>query len=162
MKIILFLSIFLSAAVFFGCSNQSPVNINDSHDAIAKVAAVSVCDYWSGLTQTGKDNAIITRASTDNNSYVGLNCKQWVDKVVFDASKNCVVVPGTAPAQYYWNVDCSGHILSMSTRIENVNRGDIIQMYLYICDKWDAKNNCTEMIYTPPILLLCLVRQQPQ
>jgi hypothetical protein len=148
MKGLFLLSVAFLAVVIFSCGSQSPVSINNGNSSVVQ-AATLVCDYWNNLTQTAKDNAMITRANADNGTYVGLNCKQWVSKVVLDASKNCVVVPTTASAQYYWNADCSGHIIGRSTLIANVNRGDIIQMYLYICDKWDVKNNCIEMIYTP-------------
>ena len=91
---------------------------------------------WHSLSQSQKDDEIMNTAFADYGLYVGIQCKPWVQRVVNTATSGHVTVPLTQSNQYQWYDDQSGHIVGRSTLIENVQRADIIQMYLYINGGW--------------------------
>lgn len=88
--------------------------------------------WWHTMTQSQRNAAIVNRANQYLNQWVGLSCKEWVRKVVYEASGNHVTVPPTSPApnDYMWQSDPSGQVVGMSMPIENVSVGHIIQMRL--------------------------------
>jgi hypothetical protein len=128
MKSQLFLSVFVSSAIFFGCSNQSPVSVSSSGNSAVAVTAAD----WNGFNQSKKDMTIFSVAM----SYIGQannNCKLFVCTVVNTASGGAVTIPGTAdkPNQYMWKT-LPGNIVNKNINdIANVAPMDIIQMYYY-------------------------------
>ncbi len=83
--------------------------------------------WWRGLSQTARNQAILERAWQDNGRNVGLNCKQWVTKVVLEASKAVVNLPRTLPDGNGWYFDTSPYTVSMSANIRNSQPGWIVQ-----------------------------------
>jgi hypothetical protein len=87
-------------------------------------------NWWHSSSQIDRNWYILNRAYWDNNKYVGLNCKQWVQRVVSDASGGHVWLPTTANngSAWWWNYDSNGHVGQRSGSIYGVQRGDIVQM----------------------------------
>lgn len=84
---------------------------------------------WHELSQSSRNQAIINTACRDLNKKVGLSCKEWVQKVVKNASGGAVAVPQTVdPPGYYWY--CSRYAVGKTGRIENAKPGEIVQMDL--------------------------------
>jgi hypothetical protein len=128
MKGLLFLLVFLSVAIFFGCSNQSQVSVSpNSNSAVAVTATV-----WNSYNQSEKDMTIFSVAM----SYIDQannNCKVFVQTVVTNASGGAVAIPGTNTKQLYsWITPLPSSIVNRNvTDIANVAPMDIIQMYYY-------------------------------
>mgnify|MGYP001591753260 CR=1 FL=1 len=101
-------------------------------------------NWWHNLSQSQRNSAILTRALQDNNTYVGLNCKNWARKVVQDASSGHVIIPATAPDVngWYWASDSYGHSVGRSGMIEYAQPGEIVQM------NWGVGNPHTAIVYS--------------
>lgn len=56
-------------------------------------------NYWS---QNQKNAAILNRAFAQNGMYTGLQCKHWVQNVVYSASGGVVWLPLNHPNLYQW------------------------------------------------------------
>jgi hypothetical protein len=126
-KVLLFLSVFLSSAVFFSCSNQNPISNVGSVNSTEAVTATQ----WNGYNQSQKDMTILSAAL----SYAGQlnnNCKIFVQTVVNSASGGVVTVPGTADNKYSWKTLPSNIVDRSITDIAQVGSIDIIQMYIYV------------------------------
>lgn len=86
--------------------------------------------WWeNSLNQTQRNQAIVSAAWP----YIGQHggqCKEWVQNVVWVASRNHVWLPlnAAAPNDYYWQYDYNYHAVGMNMPIENVKPGYIIQM----------------------------------
>ena len=65
----------------------------------------AVAGGWHTWPQYVRNQAIIDETHEYNNTYVGLNCKLWVRKVVKDASGGLVTIPSTSSNLYTWNPD---------------------------------------------------------
>lgn len=83
--------------------------------------------WWRSLSQAARNQAIIERAWRDNGRYVGLNCKEWVRKVVYDASKTVVNLPATLPNASGWYFASSPYLVGMSGGIRSAQPGWIVQ-----------------------------------
>lgn len=83
---------------------------------------------WHEWSQIERNQAIVDRASQDNNSYVGQNCKEWARTVVYSASGGAVTIPSTHPDLYYWYPD--NNVVGRSGLIQYAQPGEIIQMKL--------------------------------
>jgi hypothetical protein len=119
---------------------------------VACLLATSVrADYWSGLQQTQRDQAILVEArkSPDGTwggvDYLGnnLECKGWVKKVVANASKNLVILPvnNTDTNSYqFWSTSNSNksttpeRVTSFYVPPQLFQPGYIVQMRLYCSD----------------------------
>jgi hypothetical protein len=88
----------------------------------------AVANDWHTWTQAVRNQAIVNRTYQDNNKYVGLNCKQWVRKVVYDASKGAVSIPSTASNLYTWV--SNNNVAGRSGLIQYARPGEIVQMLL--------------------------------
>jgi len=82
---------------------------------------------WHGLSQSQRNNHIVTRASRDLGRNVGVECKEWVRNVVRGVSN--VNIPSNAN-NYTWSTVSSNHCVRMLKPfpISWVQRGQIIQM----------------------------------
>ena len=116
--------LFVGLVALFSCNKEDDAVSSDiqSHGTRLKSAESD----WNSLTQTQKDDKIINRAYVDNGVYVGLECKPWVSKVVYDATAGYVILPSTLPNYYEWG--SASHVVRRYLTIRNVDRGDIIQM----------------------------------
>lgn len=83
---------------------------------------------WHALTQAVRNQAIVNKTYQDDNKDVGLNCKEWVRKVVYDASKGLVSIPSTASNLYTWLPD--NNVSGRSGLIQYARPGEIVQMLL--------------------------------
>lgn len=87
-----------------------------------------VMTSWSSMTQAERNMAILYRADRDNGRYVGLNCKEWVRRVLLDASGGLVYLPQTLPNESGWYFAYSRYLVGMCGGIRYVNQGWIVQM----------------------------------
>jgi hypothetical protein len=143
--LVFFVAVFLSS-IILSCSNNSysvntskeqlsPVNTEASVPCQCQTAAILA---WNKLSQSTKDLTLYSTALYDVNKKVGLCCKDWVRKVVLNASG--LTIPSTVVApnsgyDYTWKQDNSwvcGNIVGRSTAIQYVNFMDIIQMQLLL------------------------------
>jgi hypothetical protein len=83
---------------------------------------------WHGWQQWIRNQAIVDRTYQDLNRNVGLNCKEWVRKVIRDASMGDVVIPQTLPNENGWYWASHRYVVGRSTTINYVRPGDILQM----------------------------------
>lgn len=79
------------------------------------------------LTQSERNQAIISRARQDLGKNVNLNCKEWVRKVVRDASGGDVVIPQTLPDLNGWYWAYAQWVVELCMDIRNVERGTVLQ-----------------------------------
>ena len=83
---------------------------------------------WHDLTQAQRNQAIVDEANSWSNGSDGGQCKEWVQShVVWDASEQAVWLP-TNDDYCSWNYH--PYVVGMSTIIDWVNPGEIIQMKL--------------------------------
>ena len=124
------LLVFLSSAIFFGCSNQNPVSITGSQNSTVATTATQ----WNAMTQSQKDLTLSSAAVADNNNYVGVQCLAWVQAVVPRASGGVVNIPTFMdwPYEYQLKAPNTAHVVNRNvTDIKNVQLMDIVQMYWY-------------------------------
>lgn len=104
---------------------------------MAGVFSISMQSYahdtnsWHSMTQTQKNNALINRAYQDVNT-TGGQCKVWIQNMVYATSGSHVWLPvnNPSPNDWYWVYDPNGHAIGMSTMLEWITPGYIIQMRL--------------------------------
>lgn len=101
--------------------------------------AVAQATSWHSMTQSQRNEAIISRAIQDNGKNTGMQCKVWVQNVVYSASSAYSALGGPVslpqnqpdPNMYKWYpgqyVFCVTQ--NMCVPIENAQRGWIVQMY---------------------------------
>jgi hypothetical protein len=87
---------------------------------------------WHYWTQSQRNQAIVNTAFNDLNKNVGVQCKPWVQNVVWAASGHQVWLPPTANGSlgWYWefNAQYSSYVVGRSGGIRGVKVGEIIQM----------------------------------
>lgn len=92
--------------------------------------------WWKNMTQIGRNSAILTRAYQDYNAaspkYVGLVCKEWVKKVVNDASMGVVTLPTTTNNGSGWQWNSSTYVKDMGKTISSAMPGNIVQMNISV------------------------------
>ncbi len=91
-------------------------------------AFASTASWWHGQSQNQRNSAILTRGSSDNNHNVGMVCKDWVRRVVQDASQNVVTIPSTRSNDYQWNNSQNVYAYAQPFYMSWVQPGQIIQM----------------------------------
>jgi hypothetical protein len=92
------------------------------------VSTESVAGGWHSWSQYIRNQAIIDQTYQYNNTYVGLNCKLWVRKVVKDASGGLVTIPSTSSNLYTWIPD--NNVVGRSGLLQYAQPGEIVQMLL--------------------------------
>lgn len=97
-------------------------------DSVKPPVLAQVTISWSSMTQTERNMAILYRADRDNGRFVNLNCKEWVRRVVLDASGGLVYLPQTLPNESGWYFASSRYLVGMCGGIRSVNQGWIVQM----------------------------------
>lgn len=105
--------------------------------------------WWNSLSQSQRTQYILNRAYQDNCRYVGKNCKEWVQRVVSDASGGHVWLPQTANSgtAYWWNYDSTGHTAQRYSSIYYVQRGDIVQMNWLTSSGWTPHTFIVTAVY---------------
>ena len=89
---------------------------------------------WDLLTQHGKNQKILERAVLDLNVDVELSCKNWIHRVVTDASNGEVVLPQNNESGDGWNEDATGRVWGQGAAFQNsayiltATPGAIVQM----------------------------------
>ncbi|MFA6308093.1 MAG: hypothetical protein WCS88_02625 [Patescibacteria group bacterium] len=133
----------LTMIVLSGCDEEQSnvVSSNDSEQTAESkegddigLSAATYSTWWSNLGQIGRNQAILDRAYRDINRYVGLNCKDWARKVVYDASKGVVTLPTTLPNASGWYFAYSPYLVGMSGGIRSVQPGWIVQINWRLSD----------------------------
>lgn len=100
---------------------------------LSPASYASGTNTWHSMAQWQRNQAIVNRAYQYLNINVGIQCKEWVRKVVKEASVNHVTIPATSPApnDWYWQSDYPyNNVVGMSTLAEYMQVGWIIQMRL--------------------------------
>ncbi len=130
MKKLIFL--LFSVLVFNGCEKDGGVIVKEGATTISPESRLKATTLvlWHDLTQTQRNQAILTRAYQNNGQFVNRNCKQWASDVVASASGNCTTLPITAtdPNDWYWNA--GQYVSGRSALISTAVPGEIIQMRL--------------------------------
>lgn len=105
--------------------------------AVGLIAGVVVADsasWWHGLSQSSRDNKILSAALSHVGENTGLQCKEWVRDVVKEASQNTVTIPATKPNKYQWYSHPYVYGIPQPSPVQWATPGSIIQM------KWTAPN----------------------
>lgn len=105
---------------------------NNASPPVGLASSRAVTD-WHCMTQAAREGAIIYRAYQDDGKKVGLNCKEWARKVVYDASGGAVWLPSTNSSNYYW--EPHPYVYGFSSLLQYAHSGDIVQM------RWKAALN---------------------
>lgn len=109
----------------------SPTNLNNAvnnqTNDVFEGASIGTYRPIGQFTQT-LDDRLISAAFLDNGRNVGLTCKPWVSKVVSLATNNMLTLPTTRDDNYTWNYSPDNRVVTKNCSIENVSRGDIVQM----------------------------------
>lgn len=92
------------------------------------VAESIAATTWHTLSQSTRNQAIINQTYQYDNTYVGLNCKLWARKIVYDASGKLVTIPSTSSNLYTWKPD--NNVVGRSGLIQYAQPGEIVQMLL--------------------------------
>lgn len=97
-------AVFAVLLIFFvvGCGG-------DSEDSEVGGAAIG-SGGWDLLTPHGKNQKILERAIVDLDADVRLSCKNWIHRVVTDASNGHVVLPKNNENGDGWNDDPTGRL----------------------------------------------------
>lgn len=110
------------------CATANTSNTTDnSATNVFEGASVGTYRPTGQFTQT-LDDRLISAAFLDNGRNVGLTCKPWVSKVVGLATNNMLALPTTRDDNYTWNSSSDNRVITKNCSIENVSRGDIVQM----------------------------------
>jgi hypothetical protein len=119
-------------------SAPTPVQVDQPDSSVpsgeAEKATTAQKAWWRGLSQAGRNNAIVTRAYQDNNRNVGQNCKIWARAVVLAASQTVVNLPGTLPTENGWYFADSPYLVGMCGGIRSVQPGWIVQTNWKLAD----------------------------
>lgn len=89
---------------------------------------------WDTLSQHDKNQKILETALVDLDVDVRLSCKNWIHKVVKDATNESVVIPQNNENGDGWNEDTTGRLygwgaaFKSSTSIMTATPGAIVQM----------------------------------
>jgi hypothetical protein len=89
--------------------------------------AVAATTGWHGLSQSQRNSRILNRADDDLNQNVGMSCKEWVRRVVRNASGGEVGIPSNQN-DYTWNSHPYVYRCPQPYPISWVQPGQIIQM----------------------------------
>ncbi len=133
----------LAVGIPVSCGYQEPPSEEESAPAeltgtSEQAATIQDQDWWRSLSQMERNQAILDRSARDINMYVGLNCKQWVQRVVADASRGVVWVPTTYPDAYGWTWNSSKYAVRVYMDIRTVQPGWIVQM-----NRWGRNGGIT-------------------
>ncbi len=88
----------------------------------------STASWWHGLSQSQRNYRILDRAADDLGRNVGVECKEWVRRVVKEASQNVVTIPSTRSNNYSWESSSDVASYSRGTPPPGIMNGHIIQM----------------------------------
>lgn len=93
------------------------------------VGAVSPTQaQWHSWSQGQRNSAILNRALSQYGTYTGVQCKEWVQNVVYSASTGTVWLPQTQPNQYQWYSSSDVWAVPYCPAIYSAGPGNIIQM----------------------------------
>lgn len=104
--------------------------------AFVTAATAAVMTGWHDLTQSQRNRLILNRANQDLNRNVGVECKEWVQDVVYGAS-NGAVYPPQNRNDYTWQTHRYVYRYPHPFPISWVEPGQIIQM------RWRNRNGAT-------------------
>lgn len=90
-------------------------------------AAPSLANWWHGLSQNQRNAEIREVALDQVGDSTGMQCKHWVQEVVYEASQGAVYPP-TNKNNYTWNSHSKVRALPKPFPINAVQPGHIIQM----------------------------------
>ncbi|MDO8537093.1 MAG: hypothetical protein Q7R94_02510 [bacterium] len=96
---------------------------------------------WHNWSQGQRNNAIVSRALTQNGAYTGVQCKEWVQNVVYSASGGAVWLPLNQPNLYQWYPSPNVWAVPYCPSIYSASPGSVIQM------KWNSTPH-TAIVYS--------------
>ncbi len=86
---------------------------------------------WTKLSQSKKNLRIVSAALAEVGKLSKLSCKEWVRKVVRNASDSHIEIkPNDTNNLHAWLADDTGHISVVGSSIENSKAGHLVQMIL--------------------------------
>src|SRR2546423_1136356 len=91
-------------------------------------AVAATFTWWHGLTQSSRNQCIVTAAIAENGMVTGETCKNWARRIVRQASQNEVTIPATAASNYQWLPSPDVYAPQMCLPIQNAAVGSVIQM----------------------------------
>jgi hypothetical protein len=100
-------------------------------------AAFALSTSWHDLSQSERNQRILSDGHEDLNDDVGVSCKIWVRNIVREASGNLVTIPSTKSNGYQWYSHPDVYAVPQPSPVEWVTPGCIIQM------KWRNQNGTT-------------------
>lgn len=88
---------------------------------------------WHQWSQTTRNGAITNRALQDNGKQFGVEveCKGWVQNVVYAASNGAVWLPSNRPYPYEYMWYADPNVAGMTAYINWVKPGQILQMRIW-------------------------------
>jgi hypothetical protein len=96
---------------------------------------------WHNWSQSQRDSAILSRALSQYGVNTGVECKEWVQNLVYGASAGAVWIPQTQPNQYQWYPSAYTYAVPYCPSIYSAGPGSIIQM------KWNSTLH-TAIVYS--------------
>lgn len=97
--------------------------------SVAPAATQQQVSQWRSMSQSARNQAILSRAYSQNGQYTGLSCKEWVRSVVFNASQTVVWLPSTSPNNYQWYYQSDIYAVpACPAPLSSIGPGAIIQM----------------------------------
>lgn len=116
---------------------DTDVSVEEAADNFSQEELTANQTWWNGLAQVSKDATILVRAYKDLGKTTTTNCKQWVQKVVNEATKGVLVVPATANGgdSFYWTQSNNWRSFTASSCYwpQNLKPGMIVQMQSTRC-----------------------------
>lgn len=114
-----------------GCGEESEQILDpDSADETSEKGSSPLPVIWHALSQSEKNQRIIQVALDDFGVNVRKSCKEWVRKVIKQASNEHVNIPSNTSNGDSWELDTAGHAIRYNTsptRLET-SPGHIVQM----------------------------------
>lgn len=85
-------------------------------------------DKWRSYSQAERNMLILYKAYGYNGQYGYCNCKEWVRKIVLEASNGVVNIPATLPDASGWYFGSSPYLIGMSGGIRGAGQGTLVQL----------------------------------
>lgn len=128
---VIFASLLMISVV--GCGEESEQILDpDSMDETSEKGSSPLVVIWHALSQSEKNQRILQVALDDYGVKVRKSCKEWVRKVIKQASNEHVNIPSNTSNGDSWKPDTAGHAIryryNRSPALLETSPGHIVQM----------------------------------